>query len=136
MDRFSFIALDLSLKAVIEDKSLYKKFREGGETIIFKANDFADPQSSEIFRRLLAMPKLKEQARNFAAICDAPLAAVPTLDEFLAGRNIAAAMTPISTAPPLGLRPRHTASILPFPVGDALNFSAALQWVGHRVELI
>ena len=70
MDRFSFIALDLSLRRSIEDKSLYPKFREGGETIIFKANDFADPQNSEIFRRLLAMPKLKEQARSFAAICD------------------------------------------------------------------
>jgi hypothetical protein len=52
MDRFSFIALDLSLRALIEDRSIYSKFREGGETIIFKANDFADPQNSEIFRRL------------------------------------------------------------------------------------
>src|SRR5438874_1491024 len=60
MDRFSFIALDLSLKALVEDKSLYAKFREGGETVVFKANDFADPGNSEIFRRLLAMPKLKE----------------------------------------------------------------------------
>jgi hypothetical protein len=51
MDRFSFIALDLSLKAVIEDKSLYAKFREGGETVVFKANDFTDPGNSEIFRR-------------------------------------------------------------------------------------
>src|SRR5215475_842435 len=49
MDRFSFIALDLSLKAVVADKSLYPKFREGGETIVFRANDFADPQSSAIF---------------------------------------------------------------------------------------
>src|SRR5215831_4034436 len=98
MDRFSFIALDLSLRAVIADKSLYPKFREGGETIIFRANDFADPEHSEIFRRLAAMPKLKDRARNFAAICEAPLAAVPTLDDFLAGRNIPAARTPIKTS--------------------------------------
>ena len=44
MDRFSFIALDLSLAAVIEDKTLHSRFRDGGETIIFTANDFADPQ--------------------------------------------------------------------------------------------
>src|SRR5258708_9104875 len=92
MDRFSFIALDLSLKAVSVDKSLYPKFREGGETIIFKANDFADTQSSEIFRRLLAMPKLKDQVCNFAAICEAPLVNVPTLDDFLAGLNLPAAI--------------------------------------------
>src|SRR5262245_3774099 len=136
MDRFSFIALDLSLQAVIEDNSLYRKFREGGETIIFKANDFADPGNSEIFRRLLAMPKLKEQARNFAAICEAPLAAVPTIDEFLAGRGIPVAKTPITTSPAPAQKPRAAAYIPAYPVVDALNFSAALQRVGDRVELI
>ncbi len=136
MDRFSFIALDLSLKALVEDKSLYPKFREGGETIIFKANDFADPQNSEIFRRLLAMPKLKEQARSFAAICDAPLAAVPTLDEFLAGRNIPAAKPLTNATPSLATKPAAAAYIPAYPVVDALNFSAALQRVGDRVELI
>jgi hypothetical protein len=136
MDRFSFIALDLSLKALIEDKSLYSKFREGGETIIFKANDFADPANSEIFSRLLAMPKLKEQARRFAAICEAPLAAVPTLDEFLAGRNIPAAKTQLKTQPSPAARPQAANYISAYPVVDALNFSAAMQRVGDRVELI
>src|SRR5215471_3628099 len=136
MDRFSFIALDLSLKAVIEDKSLYLKFREGGETIIFKANDFADPQNSAVFRRLFTMPKLREQAHNFAAICEAPLAAVPTLDEFLAGGKIPAAKMPIKPSPAAEGKPRATAYIPAYPVVDALNFSAALQRVGDRVELI
>src|SRR5882724_4486134 len=136
MDRFSFIALDLSLKAVIEDKSLYRKFREGGETIIFKANDFADPPNSEVFRRLLAMPKLKELARSFAAICEAPLAAVPTLDAFLAGRNIPATKTPVRISALPAPKPRAAAYIPAYPVVDALNFPAALQRVGDRVELI
>jgi hypothetical protein len=136
MDRFSFIALDLSLAAVIEDKSLYKKFREGGETIIFKANDFADPQGSEIFQRLLAMAKLKGQACKFAAICEAPLTAVPTLDDFLAGRNIPAARTPIKTSPAPEPKRAIAAYMPAYPVVDALNFSAALNRVGDRVELI
>ena len=135
MDRFSFIAVDLSLKAVVADKSLYPKFREGGETIVFKANDFADPPNSEIFKRLLAMPKLKDQARNFAAICTAPIAAVPTLDEFLAGSNIPAAPRPVTASPLPAAKARPT-YIPAFPVVDALNFSAALQRVGDRVELI
>jgi hypothetical protein len=134
MDRFSFIALDLSLKAVVADKSLYPKFREGGETIVFKANDFADPHHSEIFRRLMAMPKLKDEARAFAAICEGDLAAVPTLDEFLGGRNIPAARTPIKTQPAeTKTRPAY---IPAYPVVDALNFSSALARVGDRVELI
>src|SRR6266702_240681 len=136
MDRFSFIALDLSLKAVIEDKSLYSKFREGGETVVFKANDFADPANSDIFRRLLAMPKLKEQARRFAAICEAPLAAVPTLDEYLAGRNVPAAKTQIKTQPSPATRLPAASYISAYPVVDALNFSAAMARVGDRVELI
>jgi hypothetical protein len=136
MDRFSFIALDLSLKAVIEDKALYQKFREGGETVVFKANDFADPANSDIFRRLLAMPKLKEQARRFAAICEAPLAAVPTLDEFLVGNNIPAAKTQITTRPSPTTRSAAASYISAYPIVDALNFAAALQRVGDRVELI
>jgi hypothetical protein len=136
MDRFSFIALDLSLKAVIEDKSLYSKFREGGETIVFKANDFADPANSEIFHRLLAMPKLKEQARRFAAICEAPLDAVPTLDEFLVGRNVPVAKTEIKRGPSPAARPAASSYISAHPIVDALNFSAAMQHVGDRVELI
>jgi hypothetical protein len=136
MDRFSFIALDLSLRAVIENKSLYATFREGGETVVFKANDFANPANSDIFRRLLAMPKLNEQARRFAAICEAPLAAVPTLDEFLAGNNIPAAKTQIKTQPSAAARPAAASYISAYPVVDALNFSAAMQRVGDRVELI
>jgi hypothetical protein len=136
MDRFSFIALDLSLKAVIEDKSLYAKFREGGETVVFKANDFADPGNSEIFRRLLAMPKLKEQARRFAAICEASLATVPTLDEYLAGQNVPAAKTQIKTQASPAARPQANRYISAYPVVDALNFSAAMARVGDRVELI
>src|SRR5947208_4036453 len=136
MDRFSFIALDLSLKALVEDKSLYAKFREGGETVVFKANDFADPGNSEIFRRLLAMPRLKEQARRFAAICEAPLAAVPTLDEYLTGSNIPAAKTQIKTQPSPAARPPAASYISAYPVVDALHFSAAMQRVGDRVELI
>jgi hypothetical protein len=136
MDRFSFIALDLSLQAVLADKSLYGKFREGGETIVFRANDFADAQNSAVFARLLALPKLKESARRFAAICQAPLAAVPTLDDFLAGRNVPGAKTPITTSPVAAPKPRPAAYIPAYPVVDALNFSAALVYVGDRVELI
>ena len=135
MDRFSFIALDLSLRAIIEDKSLYPKFREGGETIIFRANDFADPEHSEIFRRLSAMPKLKVQASNFAAVCAAPLAAVPSLDDFLAGRNVPV-QTPVKTSAAPRAKPQTAAYLPAYPVIDALDFSAALQRVGDRVELI
>jgi hypothetical protein len=82
----------------------------------------------------MAMPKLKDEARAFAAICEGDLAAVPTLDEFLGGRNIPAAKTPIKTQPaPTKTRPAY---IPAYPVVDALNFASALARVGDRVELI
>src|SRR5262249_7308698 len=93
MDRFSFIVVDLSLAALIEDKTLHPKFRNGGETIIFTANDFVDPNNSVVFQTLLNNPKLKNSTRNFAAICEADIGAVPTLEDFLNGRNIPAAKT-------------------------------------------
>jgi hypothetical protein len=62
MDRFSFIVLDVNLEAMQGDASLHRKFREGGNAIIFKANDFADPSLSEVFRKLNGMPALRESA--------------------------------------------------------------------------
>jgi hypothetical protein len=68
MDRFSFIAVDLSLMALIEDPALYGRFREGGETIIFRANDFVAPQNSEILQILRRHAPLKLFTENFAKI--------------------------------------------------------------------
>jgi predicted Ser/Thr protein kinase len=135
MDRFSFIALDLSLQAVLADKTLYKRFRDGGETIIFKANDFADPQQSEIFKLLLSEPQLKDHARNFATICEADIDDVPTLADFLAGKKIPTVRAKVGL-PVVKISPRATGYIAAFPVVDALDFAAASRHVGDRVELI
>jgi hypothetical protein len=137
MDRFSFIALDLSLQGVIADKSLYPKFREGGETIIFRANDFVDPQNSEVFRMLMAKPKLKNHAQHFAAICQAPISAVPSLEDYLAGRNIPAVkVVPIKSSSTAQAAPQPVGYISAHPIVDALDFNAAMKRVGDRVELV
>jgi hypothetical protein len=133
MDRFSFIALDLSLTALMEDKTLHSKFREGGETIIFTANDFADPGNSRIFQILQGNASLADQARNFAAICTADISAVPSLDDFLNARKIPATKRRIEVTSSL-VRP--AVYIGPFPVLDALDFQAAARHVGDKVELI
>ena len=95
MDRFSFIVLDVSLEALQVDASLHRKFREGGQAIIFKANDFADPSSSEVFRILNGMPAFSESAKKLAAVCGAPISSVSALA--IADRNI-----PIGVARPIG----------------------------------
>ncbi len=136
MDRFSFIALDLSLKSVAADTSLYRKFREGGETIIFKANDFADPQTSEIFKILFAKSEIESDAKNFAAICEAGIELVPSLEDFVAGRNIPKPKPRVAPLPGQTTPAKSRAYISAYPVLDALNFAAAARQVGDRVELI
>ena len=137
MDRFSFIVVDVSLRALIADPALHGRFNEGGETIIFKANDYADPSSSEIFRILKAKPELQSAANNLERICGAPISQVPTLEDFLAGNNIPVAS--VRTAPALGRvegKPKQAAYISAYPVVDAADFNKAVKNVGNRVELV
>jgi hypothetical protein len=140
MDRFSFIALDLSLRAIAEDVSLHKKFRQGGETIIFSTNDFVDSQNSEVFQILRQRARLKSFADNFAHICQANISSVPTLEDFLAGRNIPAGK-PISSRPTPGSdlpasQPRAAKYIGTYPVLSTGDYAAVLRMVGQRIELV
>jgi hypothetical protein len=133
MDRFSFIVLDVSLEALQADASLHSRFREGGQAIIFKANDFVDPVSSEVFRVLSGMPTLRESAKKLAAICGASISDVPTLSDFIAGRNI-----PVPVVPPVGA-PKPVTSptyIGAFNVIDAKDFTAVMRRVGDKIELV
>src|SRR5262249_12457148 len=91
-----------------------------------------DPNNSVVFQTLLNNPKLKNSTRNFAAICEADIGAVPTLEDFLNGRNIPAAKARTDIRIPTG----PVAYISAFPVIDALNFEAAARHVGDKVELI
>lgn len=134
MDRFSFIVADVSLEALAVDASLHRKLREGGQAIIFKANDFVDPSSSDVFRVLSGLPGVRESAKKLAAVCAASVANTPTLADFRAGRNI-----PIPGITPIGAptkpAPAHI-YIGAFTVVDAKDFNAVLHRVGDKIELV
>ena len=137
MDRFSFIAVDLSLQALTIDPSLLKQFSAGGETIIFKANDYADPGSSEIFRILYSKPELRAAAANFQRICEASSKQVPTLEEFLSGVNIPAERSRSTRPAPQSEEEKKRARyISPYPVVSAFDFQSVLGHSGNRVELV
>ncbi|WP_072249594.1 hypothetical protein [Chelatococcus sambhunathii] len=133
MDRFSFIVLDVSLEALHADPGLHRRFREGGQAIIFKANDFVDPASSEIFRVLNGMPALRESAKKFAAVCGASVSHIPTLSDFVVGRNIPIAIVPPVGAPKPVPPPTYIGA---FDVVDAKDFSAVMRRVGDKIELV
>jgi hypothetical protein len=132
LDRFSFICINFALRVLQQHPEFWIKTQSDGDSILFKANDFADPTGSAIFSDLFASPKFSNEAKNFAAICKSAFREVPTLEDFLAGRNIPKLSTPVigSTAQ---VRAKYLSA---FPVVDATNYDLCLEHVGEKLELI
>ncbi len=138
LDRFSLIALSLSIRALQADSSLWNKTNSEADAIVFRANDYLDPASSTAFSLLSKNASLASQVKNFAAICKSPMAKAPDLADFLAGRNIP--LVNIVIAPP---RPASgsTAAGRPgyvgaYPVLSATDYAACLRAMGDKVEVI
>lgn len=131
MDRFSSIVIDTSLAALELEPNLYRRFGEGGTTIILKANDFADPANSAAFEALSRLPKVSEAARRLANLCQQSIDTVPTLEDFLSGRGGEHAVAGAQTCKPVAV-----GYIGAFDVVDASDYVGAVSQVGNRVELI
>lgn len=134
MDRFSFISLWLALKALDEDPELWNKTNSEMDAIVFRASDYIDPSSSSAFSELMRRSLLSTHAQNFAAVCRAPIEKTPSLEDFLAGKNIPAGATQISVKPQEG-RPKPV-YIGAYDVLAATSYEACLRHVGYRVEVI
>lgn len=136
LDRFSFIALNVALRALCEKPSLWRSSQSGAGVIVFRANDYADPDSSAVLSEIAALPGLARDAKNFGAICNSDFGAVPTLAQFAAGTGLPAAAfhkarttTGISAAPPAGY-------ISAYPVLNATDYAAFERSIGQMVELV
>ena len=135
MDRFSFIVIDLSLRALLEEPGLFQKY-SNGENILLTASDFSDPGSSAHFKELRSIQSLEQHVDNFRRICAAPADAVPSLEDFIAGRNIpAVSVTKWVDHAPKGVA-RPAAYIGAYDVLNATDFDGVLRNVGNRIELI
>jgi serine/threonine protein kinase len=132
LDRFSFILLNLTLRVLEAYPDLWSKTQSDSDAILFKVNDFVDPDRSFIFGDLFGRPQFAEDARNFAAICISPFDKIPTLEDFLSRRNIPHVTITVSPIPP----PKSPQYMGAFPVLDATNYELCLQNVGDRIELI
>lgn len=132
LDRFSFITLDISLRALVAHPDLWAKTHSDGDSILFKANDFADPSNASIFSELSGHQGFANEIKNFAAICRSDFGKIPTLDDFIAQKNI----PQVSIAISVKAESAPTQYLSAFPVLDATNYSACLGFVGDKVELI
>jgi hypothetical protein len=135
MDRFSFVVIELSLRAVAHDPKLFSKF-SNGENIIFTANDFIDPGNSAAFADLKSVPVLTRDTMNLANICTAPMKGIPTLEDFLSGSNIPAAAIIIRTPAEARTAKKEAAYVGAYDVVDATNFGLIAKHVGNRIELV
>lgn len=137
LDRFSFISLNLALRSLIEKQDLWRASQSGAGVIVFKANDYAAPVSSNILKAIASIGSLKAPSDAFTAICLSRYQDIPLLDDFILGKNIPKAVLP----PPSTTRNTSTASspvgyISQYPVINATDFSSFAKNVGNMVELV
>lgn len=135
MDRFSFIVIDLSLRAVAQNPKLFSKY-SNGENIILTANDFIDPGNSAAFADLKAVPSLARDTMNFASICTASVKSIPTLEDFLAAKNIPASAIIIRPPAQPGALKKEAAYVGAYDVVDAAYYALVKKQVGNRIELV
>ncbi|MDR1615068.1 MAG: hypothetical protein LBS26_05825 [Campylobacteraceae bacterium] len=88
LDRFSFISLYVALNALVEQYSLWEELSCDTESILFTAADYEDTKRSKAFAKLMYIENMKEDAQKFKRICDAPFEKVPSLDDFISGKNV------------------------------------------------
>ncbi|EMP2575803.1 serine/threonine protein kinase [Serratia marcescens] len=136
LDRFSLITLWLALKTLQIDPSIWDKSNSELDAIIFRANDFVDPSSSSILGILSSIQQLSPHVKNFAAVCASAMEKTPSLNDFIAGRNIPVSLATISMngdIPSNRVKPGYIGA---YTVLSALEYSACLKRVGDKVEVI
>jgi len=84
IDRFSSIVIYIGLKAISMRPDLWKKY-DNGENILFRSQDFANLQQSNLIADLMSIPSMKVLVERFIGCCYLDPDRVPTLKDFLTG---------------------------------------------------
>jgi hypothetical protein len=128
IDRFASIIIYIGLKAVSINPSLWKKY-DNGENLLFKKDDFADLQNSQLIRDLWAMPDVKPLIERFLGVCYLEFEKIPSLGSFINGTF---------TFPTVKLEnlQRITITRSQYLVIDGTQKGSILEHVGERVEVV
>ena len=97
IDRFSEITIYLGLKALLIKPELWKRYNDG-ENILFKKEDFRNPESSQLMKELGQINELKILVERYKKICKQGIEKVPSLMEFIGNTsmNQSVAISPMS----------------------------------------
>lgn len=97
LDHFSLLVIYASLKALASDTSLWSL--SNGDSLIFQAADFKQPENSEVFQRLGANREAEVRSLSVALrnCCTGKPEAVPALEQLLAS------LPPAPPIPPSGV---------------------------------
>lgn len=132
LDRFSFILLDTAIEALINNSNIWKKTQSDANAIIFRANDFANPESSNIFKELIGINEISNKINNFASICKTSYDKIPTLSDFITNINIPQEVIVLTKTQQVTVSQYLSA----FQVLDAKDYFECLKYVGDKIELI
>jgi hypothetical protein len=132
LDRFSFLALDVALQALIAQPGIWKTSRSDPDAVVFRRNDYLDPGSSAVFAQLLRLPAVAGDTKKLAQVAAAPIHQTPSLSEFLQGRGVPQIVVAFGAPPP----PTQRAYQGAYTVCDATSFAQVEAQVGNRIELI
>ena len=114
IDNFPTLVIYLSLLAIASDPSLWSSFYND-DNLIFTRKDYADPGSSETFKRLKKSPDpgVVKLAERLKECCALPVDKVPNLETIL--RDIPISTGPVARPRPTKPQPPKPPSIRPTP---------------------
>ncbi len=130
IDRFSFILLFVAMQALLVKPNLWLSTQSEATAVIFRANDFAAPASSQIFKELSAEPALVDLINKFANVSTGSFDSIPSLDDFLSKASVS---TISFTAQPATVANKYYST---YPIVDATDYNSGLSNVGNVVEMI
>ena len=149
LDDFSFIALDLALRLLEAQPTLYERTYSDEEGVVFRGSDYADPLASQTFGLAARVSGLERPVKQFALICLGPVDRVPPAEDFFHGTIApgALAYTPVARKEPsestgaTATAQKATPAPVPVYIGSfevvpAASFVRVSRYVGHRIELV
>lgn len=127
IDRFSAIVIFLALKSLSQQPSLWKKY-ESSDGILFRRDDFINPDTSTLLRQIEALDGLQIFVKQFRQICKTDFDHVPSFSDFLASSPLE--LPEISRAADI------PAIAFQYPVIDGKDEKLLRNNIGERVEVI